>query len=237
MTDQNNVELDAPVVTPRVSVVSIALRPEEFEPVIQNLKRQTFQDYEFIGEAGGSIPSAWNRAIRRARGEIIVFTETDAQPVNDRWLEEMVLHVTNPKQIVKGLEITQKSLSMSNLLIHRSVFQHFQFDPAFAGAEDYELLRRLQQAGYTIRHIDRAPVINLGKSRSRRSFRFAFRYGMLGARLKYRYGDPVEFEGLVYAWNRLVAAIRQLFGLAIGWILYFPERRFRRSHISENSNQ
>src|SRR3970040_1550206 len=90
---------------PKVSVISIALRAEDFTPLRQALARQTFQDFEFVGEIGGTIPEAWNRAIARAQGEILVFAETDVQLVNENWLEELVTHIPDERTIIKGLEV------------------------------------------------------------------------------------------------------------------------------------
>lgn len=209
---------------PMVSVVSIALRAEEFEPLIAGLKRQTFQDYEFIGEAGGSIPSAWNRAIQRARGEIIVLTETDARPVNERWLEEMVSHVVDRKEIVKGLEVTHRTLDFSNLALHRSLLEDARFDSSFEGVEDVELLCRMRQAGHKVHFIDHAPVINLGKTRARRNYRRAFQNGLQWARLNQRYGNHADYAHLAFGKYQLAASFRLLIGLLVGWVISLPAR-------------
>ena len=117
----------------KVSVISIALSPEEFEPLRQALAGQTFQDFEFVGQVGGAIPETWNRAIARAQGEILVFVEAGAVPVNERWLQELVEGVTDERTIVKGLEITNSPLDPSILAGHRQAFIDHPFD------EDYPL--------------------------------------------------------------------------------------------------
>ena len=61
------------VPNPMVSVICIALHPEEFNPLRRVLSQQSFQNFEFVGETGGTIPEAWNRAIARSQGEILAF--------------------------------------------------------------------------------------------------------------------------------------------------------------------
>jgi GT2 family glycosyltransferase len=210
-----------------VTVICIALREEEFEPVLQALARQTFQDYEFVGVTGGAIPEAWNQAIRQARGELLVFTETDARPVNEHWLEELVNSVPDDVTIVKGLEITGSPLDLSNLAARRRIFEGVQFDERFRWAEDTELFCRLKQQGYRFQQVDCAPVIHRSKTGSKHYMRRAFRYGLYWARLSYRYPDPVELAGFSLVVKNLLAATLNLFGLLTGYLIYWPERRRR----------
>ncbi len=212
---------------PQVSVLSIAVDQNEFAPLLKALEKQTFQDFEFIGETGGTIPEAWNRTIQRAQGEILVFTETDAQPVNERWLEELVNGVSDEKTIAKGLEITSTPLDLSNLAGYRQAFIDHSFDESFHWAEDTELFSRMKADGYQFRQLDQAPVIHLQKLKSRRYIRRAFLYGLYWARLRYRYADPVELATVSYALKQLLAALLNLAGLVIGTLVYWPERRKR----------
>jgi GT2 family glycosyltransferase len=213
---------------PKVSVISIALKPEEFEPVLANLSRQTFRDYEFIGEAGGSIPAAWNRAIRRARGEFLVFTETDATPVDEHWLGEMVVALTGEKDIVKGLEVTGISWDLCNLAAPRCVFMEHPFDDTFGYAADKELLSRLKSQGIHLISPRQAPVIHVKKSSHQHNIRRAFLNGLYWVRLHQRYSDPVELAKVGHASKLLKVALLNLLGLVIGWVIYLPGRYFRK---------
>lgn len=215
-------------IIPKVSIISIALSASEFESLQKMLKSQTFQDYEFIGEAGGSIPEAWNRAINRARGEILVFTETDATPVNERWLEELVNSIPDEKTVIKGLEVTGSPWDLANLAAHRSVFEQVQFDERFKWAEDTELFCRLKEAGYRLQRVDKAPVIHLSKAGSKRYIRRAFLYGLYWARLKHRYADPVDLNNIGNAGKMMLAALLNLIGLLLGYVIYWPERKLRK---------
>jgi hypothetical protein len=212
---------------PRVSVICIAKDEGELAEKEKQLSTQTYQDYEFVGVAGGTIPEAWNRGVEAARGEILVFTETDATPVNDQWLSDLVNSVTDDRCIVKGLEVTGLPFDLSNLACRRSVLAGNRFREDFRWAEDSELFCRLKSLGYELRHVQVAPVIHLQKMRSKRRIRRAFRYGLYQARLRYLYGDREMVSGAGLAVKMLIQASLDLLGLAIGYILYWPERRKR----------
>jgi len=207
-----------------VSVISIALSEKDFEALKDNLASQSFRDFEFIGEVGGTIPEAWNRAIRRARGEILVFTETDAQPVNQHWLAELVEQVQRTSAIVKGLEVTQAPLDMSNLAGYRQTFLDNPFDEKFLWAEDTELVCRIKNEGHAIIQLDCAPVIHLQKSRSRRHIRRAFRYGLYWARLRYLYPGTHDVAGLDEILKMLVKSVLNILGYFAGLLIYLPKR-------------
>ena len=209
---------------PHVSVLCIALDEAELEPVAAWLARQSYRDYELVGVTGGTIPEAWNRAIARARGEILVFTETDATPVNEDWLADLVAAVPDEHTVVKGLEITGEPWDLANLAAHRRVFAGARFDEEFRWAEDTELFCRLRARGVTLENVDVAPVIHPQKIRSKRLIRRAFRYGLYWARLKHRYDDPIELAGVAQASKVLLGAALNLVGLAVGTVIYWPER-------------
>jgi GT2 family glycosyltransferase len=212
---------------PRVSVVSIALDEAEFAPLREALARQSYRDYEFVGVTGGSIPEAWNEGIRRARGDILVFTETDATPVDERWLGQLVESVPDERTVVKGLEITGVPWDLANLAAHRSVFEGERFDEAFRWAEDTELFCRLKDRGVRLLQVDTAPVIHPQKLRSKRTLRRGFRYGLYWARLQHRYADPIELGSADQALRTIAGAALNLLGLAVGYVVYWPERRRR----------
>lgn len=215
---------------PKVSVISIALSDKDFDQLRNRLALQTYTNFEFIGEVGGSIPEAWNRAIQRAQGEILVFTETDAISVNERWLEELVSHVSNEKVIVKGLEVTSTPWDFSNLAAYRNVFQGTSFDESFLWAEDTEFLCRLHDQGYEFRQINQACVIHLQKYVSRKYIHRAFRYGIYFARLHYRYKKAFETAGFVDLWKMFIKSTLNLAGYFFGKLVYWPERRYRKRY-------
>jgi hypothetical protein len=215
------------VTAPRVSVICIARDEGELAEKEKQLGTQHYRSYEFVGIAGGTIPEAWNRGIDRAQGEILVFTETDATPVDDRWLGDLVDAVTGERCIVKGLEITGLPFDLSNLACHRSVLAENRFRDDFHWAEDTELFCRLKSLGYELRHVQAAPVVHLQKMQSKRRIRRAFRYGLYQARLRYLYGDREMVSGAGLALKMLIQSVLSLIGMAVGYLVYWPERRRR----------
>ncbi len=215
---------------PEVSIITIARSHEDLKLLRQALQQQSFQDFEFIAVVGGSIPEAWNRAIARARGEILVFTETDATPVNENWLEELISSVPDERTIVKGLEITGSPWDLANLAAHRTVFANVRFHESFKWAEDTELFCQLKQKGYRFKRINTAPVIHIRKLRSKRMIRRAFRYGLYWSRLRHRYADPIEVAGLKQVGYMLLMYVLNLLGLVLGYVIYWPERLKRGNH-------
>ena len=62
---------------PKITVVSVSIRPEGLKITQQCLAQQSFQDFEWIQEVsipshGHDLNAAYNRALRRARGELVV---------------------------------------------------------------------------------------------------------------------------------------------------------------------
>ena len=120
-------------------------------------------------------------------------------------------------------------MDLSNLAAHRNAFENRRFDEDFKWAEDTELFCRLKRDGYLFKQLDNAPVIHLQKAASKRYIRRAFQYGLYWARLKHRYSDPVDLANIRQAGKTMLAAFLNLCGLFLGTILYFPERRKRKS--------
>jgi len=62
----------------KISVVTPTIRPEGLVPVRDSLLKQTFTDFEWLVEVGlyqHDLNAAFNRMLRRAKGELIVFAE------------------------------------------------------------------------------------------------------------------------------------------------------------------
>jgi len=67
----------------KICVISIAKKNSDFEKLAQSLSTQTFQDFETVTSTKGTIPEAWNDAISRVKGEVLVFIESDAFPLTN----------------------------------------------------------------------------------------------------------------------------------------------------------
>lgn len=65
---------------PRITVITPTIRPEGLKPNQESLERQTFKDFEWLVEVGipgggHDLNRAFNRMLKRAKGELIVIME------------------------------------------------------------------------------------------------------------------------------------------------------------------
>lgn len=71
----------------KISVITPTIRPEGLAVMQDSLKRQTFKDFEWLVEVGlgteHDLNQAFNRMIRRAKGELIVFYEDYTKILDD----------------------------------------------------------------------------------------------------------------------------------------------------------
>lgn len=213
--------------TPLVSVIIIAREEEECEQIKAHLSRQSFDDFEVIIEIGGTIPQAWNRALARATGRYIVFTETDASPQNDDWLEQLVNSMTNEKTVIKGLEINHAAWNLCNTIMPRAALMERGFNETFLWAEDTELFSYLRSRGYRFEKREIAPVIHTAEPDSPKAVRRAFFYGIFWMRIRNRYSDPVEPVQFSWLIRRLLIVILQMLGMIVGWAFALKDRRLR----------
>lgn len=75
----------------KISVITPTIRPEGLRVVQQSLERQTLQDFEWLVEVGvpgrgHDLNAAFNRMLRRAKGELAVFYQ-DYIKIMDQGLE------------------------------------------------------------------------------------------------------------------------------------------------------
>jgi GT2 family glycosyltransferase len=215
----------------RLSVICIVKNETELVKKQEQLKNQTFQEFEFIGITGGTIPEAWNRGIAKAHGEILVFTETDAKPVGENWLAELVSAINDDKTIVKGLEITNTPLDFSNLAVHRRAFDAIELDKNFKWAEDTELFCRLKENGYKFNQLHSAPVIHFSKPGSEIFIRRSFRYGLYRSKMHHRFSDPVELASPVIVLKTIIALLISQIGFWAGQIYSIFEKKITSRRI------
>lgn len=218
---------------PKISVISIAKKEEELENLRKVLTDQTFQDFELVTSTKGTIPEAWNDALSKAKGEFVVFTESDAVPLNKHWLEELA-NFARKNTLVKGLEINPTDLNLCNIVCDASVFKWARFDENFQIAEDTELFSRLRKAGVKIERANAFPVIHSQKQTWRKTLTRAPKNGMYFMKIIYLHGrnniddvntmnfcrtpiHPISNRLRIITENVLV-----LFGLIIGSIRYLP---------------
>lgn len=229
---------------PEVSVVSIAKKESDLENLKRALKKQTFKNFEFIYSTKKSMPQAWNNAISRARGKIIVVTETDALPLNKKWLEDMVKAVkkhnrgdTKKKTIIRGIEITPLPWCWCNFASYASVLKKNKLNKTYPIAEDTELFARLRKLGYKGKELPIAPVIHNQNRSISKLIKRNFLYGMLLVRIQMKYGQTgfkTTFKGnfqksslsfLKRELGIILSKIMFFIGAIIGLIIYFPSRK------------
>lgn len=218
---------------PKVSVISIAKSDAEFERLREALERQTFRDFEFITSTKGSIPEAWNDALSKAKGEIIVFIESDAFPLNERWLEEIVEN-WRKGAVLKGLEINPTSLNLCNLVCDADIFRKVRFDESFKCTEDTELFARLRKMGVEVGFVNAFPVVHVPSRTWRKTLSRSFRSGMYFMKIMYMHGkenlDDINTQNFKSNYihpisNRLriiVENVLVLLGLLVGAVVYIP---------------
>lgn len=231
---------------PKVSVISIAKSDAEFERLREALERQTFRNFELITSTKGSIPEAWNDALSKAKGEIIVFIESDAFPLNERWLEEIVEN-WRKGAVLKGLEINPTSLNLCNLVCDADIFRKVRFDESFKCAEDTELFARLRKMGVEVGFVNAFPVVHVPSRTWRKTLSRSFRSGIYFMKIMYMYGkenlDNVNTQNFKSNYihpisNRLriiVENILVLLGLLVGAIIYLPILLKRRLTAKQRS--
>ncbi len=203
---------------PQVSILSIGKQEGDLKPFLQILENQTFKDFEIIFEETKSFPEAWELAIQKAKGEILVFLEAGSVPVDERWLEELIQDAVDEKTIVKGLEICTSPLNPSSLAGYRTAFLEHPFDESFFWAEDSELFCRLKANGYNFKQLNSAPVVHFSKPGSKTYVRRAFRYGLYRSRLRHRYSNPVELADPRLALKLIIAILLAQIGIFFGFL-------------------
>jgi len=231
---------------PKISVISIAKKDSDFERLRKALANQTFRDFELVTSTKGSIPEAWNDAISRAKGEILVFIESDAFPLNEHWLEEIAAN-WEKGAVLKGLEINPTSLNLCNLVCDASIFKNgVRFDESFKCTEDTELFARLRKMGVKVGFVNAFPVVHVPSRTWRKTLSRSLRAGMYFVKIMYMHGkenlDDINTQNFQSNYihpisNRLriiVENILVLLGLLIGAIIYLPillRRKVRKRKV------
>jgi len=180
----------------KVSVVSIARNRRELEPLMEGLRNQTFEDFEFVHTTGMRIPQGWNDAISKANGEIIITVDSDVEMLSDTWLEEMVEAVEKyneddpeKKTIIKGIEISPRlPWTWCNVGCYADVLKRNRVDESYPIAEDTEFFTRLKKLGFRGLRLPVAPILHERSQEFGKIMRRSFKYGGLHARIHSEYG-------------------------------------------------
>lgn len=174
---------------PTLSIVTIARDDEELEEWKQRLSTQTFDDYEICYSTVDGIPEAWNEAISKANGRIVLFTETDTYPLHDDWLETVVERYTeNDDGVIHFGEFRgYNPFNFSNTAMSADLIQQYPIDESYTVGEDSELFARMDKEGVQFEHNLEVPVFHEPKSRGKLMSR-GFDYGRVKARCALNHG-------------------------------------------------
>ncbi len=218
-----------------ISVITIAKNERELEPLKKVLKKQTFKNFEFVTSTKKGIPQAMNDAVSKAKGEIIVVTESDALPLTNRWLEEMVKAVkqfnkgdVDKKTLVRGIEVAPLPWCWCNFACYSKVLKNNRINESYPMAEDTELFVRLKKMGYRGLELPIAPVFHKRQNKGFwKSIRNSFVYGDLMTRINLKYGEinfNSEKKQSVNIFERelgiILSRISFLLGALIGFLNY-----------------
>jgi GT2 family glycosyltransferase len=150
----------------------------ETDPAMEQLRRQ-FPIVRFVAGEGRGPAANRNNGARYARGEWLVFTDDDCQPV-DGWLRAIAAEIAaRPLDVVEGKIVApDKRASIfrrdvenlrgdcfwsANLTVRREFFERIgRFDEDFlqAGGEDLELAHRFRTRGARTAFCDDAVVLH-----------------------------------------------------------------------------
>jgi glycosyltransferase involved in cell wall biosynthesis len=176
---------------PETSVICIAKNANEVKSLKAALKKQTYRNFEFVFSDKKGIPQAWNDAISRANGKIMIITESDAMPLDKKWLELMVKAVKKHgrKAIIRGIEVSPMPWCFCNLGCYSEVLKKYRLDERFSIAEDTDLFSRLRKDGYRGLELPIAPVFHKRKNRGFiGSIKQHYTYGKLLVMINQKYG-------------------------------------------------
>jgi hypothetical protein len=229
---------------PEVSVITIAKNEMDLSELKKALQKQTFRDFEFVYSTKKGIPQAWNDVIDMAKGKIIVVTESDALPLSNRWLEEMVTSLkkynnndSRKKTVIRGLEVNPSAWCWCNFASYASALKNNKMDESFRVGEDTELFARLRKMGYKGVEVPIAPVLHSRNGSIKKMIKNNFWYGILLLKIQMKYGQAgfksnfkgVSAKGSLGLLKReigiIISKITFLIGALIGFIVYFPLRK------------
>jgi glycosyltransferase involved in cell wall biosynthesis len=225
---------------PETSVVCIAKNERELGDLKAALKRQTYRDFELVTSTKKGIPVAWNDAFSRAKGKYIVVTESDALPMNDEWLAQMVKSIRgkDEKTIIRGIEVPQLPWCFCNLVCHASLLKNNKLNEKYPIAEDTELFARLRKNGYKGLMLPIGPVFHKRRGKGfAKDVKNYYIYGRLLSKIFMQYGYVGFEEGdrgnvIKRELTTIFSRISYIFGLVVGFISF----RFEIKTISDDDN-
>jgi GT2 family glycosyltransferase len=161
-----------------------------------------------------SHPRALNVGVREAAGEIVSILSGDATPANERWLESLVVPLSDPQvagtysRQIQRPGVPQSTaerfrlwwryrrqanfrrrdplFSNASAAFHRSLAQAMPFDESLMELEDYDWAMKVRDQGYTIVYAGDSEVYHSHSSSSLQTVRRMIYYGYFRAKLHLR---------------------------------------------------
>ncbi|MFH1229155.1 MAG: glycosyltransferase [Candidatus Aenigmatarchaeota archaeon] len=223
----------------KVSIVTIAKTKEEIEELKKALTNQTYKDYEFVYSTKKGIPQAWNDAFKKVKGKYILTIDSEARPMTNTWIEEMVDSIEKHRgSIIKGIEVSSNSWTWCNIISNADIFKNNKVNENYPIAEDTEIFARLDNCGYKRITLPIAPVRH-DRNDPKKNLQRAYRYGRLNTRIKLRYknssfkeANKVEgtdvFKREIYS---IVSSGLYLIGIIVELIKYKNKEIFMKKII------
>lgn len=173
----------------KISIVFAAKTESEAQTLIDILEKQEHDyDVEFCYSTEGTIPQAVNKAIEMAKGEILIFTETDAKPVSNTWLKNMVESAKKNK-FVKALEVNHQTPNWCSTVCYKEDLRGEKIDESYEVAEDTEFFLRMKSKyNMEFATTDKAVVRHFRPFENEKAIRRAYIYGRNTVALIKKYG-------------------------------------------------
>jgi glycosyltransferase involved in cell wall biosynthesis len=207
--------------------ISIVI-PMRKRPValLNDLKKQTYKNFEVVLGKGPSAPKALNYGIERAKGKKIIFVESDVRIFSRNWLSEMNRAMDKYGMVKADQAILQFPLpeSYNNSGMPANIAKSTLFDEHYKVAEDVEWFQRLRSKGYEFKRIRKPVVWHFKKMNAKKEIIFSFKTGVTFSRIALSYKHPnMNFKRMFLsrAYN-FGAAIIMTLGEIYGLIVFFP---------------
>jgi len=196
---------------PSVTIIMRSMNDIELiETTIKNILNQSFTDFELLNVDSGSTDGTFevikkynpdnsyqikpedyvpgkvlNNAIKKCRGDIVVFNNSDCIPLNEHWLESLIAPLQNSEDIVAvfGNQVPRKNarplvvkdnvrafgdgkisaewrhfFSLATSAAKKTVLEEYPFNPDIQYSEDVEWSYRIKQMGFNIQYVPEAMV-------------------------------------------------------------------------------
>jgi glycosyltransferase involved in cell wall biosynthesis len=194
--------------------------------LLNDLKKQTFKDFEVVLGKGSSAPKGLNYGIKKAKGKKIVFVESDVRIFSRTWLSEMNKAIDKYGMVKADQAILQFPLpeSYNNSGMPAKIAKSILFNEHYEVAEDVEWFQRLRSKGYEFKRIRKPIVWHFKQMNAKKEIIFSFKTGVTfsGIALSYRHPDMNFKRMFLSRAYQFGSAVIMTLGEVYGLIVFFP---------------